>query len=130
MLPQKRYNINYISLSLFSMFFSLFCYFFFFVVNVVVVVVFSFFGLLLTSSSPSSSSLLSASPQRSSCGMLGICFALCSTHSSFLDLLISSPHLLVSFLFLSFFFGRTRKCTLFLSFLSLSFFFSIIKGRN
>lgn len=43
-----------------------------------------FRALLLTSPSTSTStSLLSASPQRGSCGMLGICFALCITFCSY-----------------------------------------------
>lgn len=45
---------------------------------------FLFRALLLTSPSTSTStSLLSASPQRGSCGMLGICFALCLTFCSY-----------------------------------------------
>lgn len=46
---------------------------------------FLFRALLLTSpsSTSTSTSLLSASPQRGSCGMLGICFALCLTFCSY-----------------------------------------------
>lgn len=96
-----------------------------------------FWALLLTSPS-STLFLLSASPQRGSCGMLGICFALCLTFCSYatplrLPLPQSDAPRAASFSF-PLPFSLSLSLSLSVCFLDVSapyfFHFCIIKGRN